>query len=336
MNEMQLVEEFRAVVAPPDPEALARSRAQVLGGAAHGQGGRRGRWPRLPGSWPKLALTGLAAAVTAAVVTVALAAPGGAPSHSGTNGLAARELAYRAADAAAARPYVRPGQWVYLKEKIVNWLTPYVGLTYRGWTTADGNRTTGLTVAGPHKGRWFLMGRCPRWQRGPDGGCLPFMIGAGTGRPVLIPITYADLKSLPRNPAALDRYLAGLPLRGAGPASYRELEILTALLFRYVTPSALTAELYRAVGDIPGVTVNRHVADVAGRVGIGFQLIEPPFPPADSAHWVDQLILNPKTYDLMGMQIFKTRPRRFSEPRHGLYGIAILQRTLVSGLGARP
>ena len=73
MNEMQLLEEFRAVVAPPDPGTLAQARARVLDGAAAGQASRRARWPRLPGRWPKLALTGLAAAATATAVTVALA-----------------------------------------------------------------------------------------------------------------------------------------------------------------------------------------------------------------------------------------------------------------------
>jgi hypothetical protein len=33
-----------------------------------------------------------------------------------------------------------------------------------------------------------------------------------------IPVSYTGLRSLPRSPVALDRYLAGLPLRGWGPA----------------------------------------------------------------------------------------------------------------------
>ena len=102
MNEMQLLEEFRAVVAPPDPGTLAQARARVLAGAAAGQASRRARWPRLPGRWPKLALTGLAAAATATAVAVALAAPGGTPSHPGAASPIARELAYRVADVAAA------------------------------------------------------------------------------------------------------------------------------------------------------------------------------------------------------------------------------------------
>jgi len=139
---------------------LAHARARVLAGAVAGQAHRRARRPRLLGSWPKLALTGLAAAAMAAAVTVALAVPGSAPSHPGTASLAARELAYRAADLAAAQPYVRPGQWVYTKEKVINWLTPFVGPTFLGWATADRSRTAGRDLTGPHKGQLFFM-RCP-------------------------------------------------------------------------------------------------------------------------------------------------------------------------------
>jgi hypothetical protein len=57
MNEMKLLEDFRAAVAPPDEELLARTRARVLGG---GQDGRGARGRRLPVSRPRLALTGLA------------------------------------------------------------------------------------------------------------------------------------------------------------------------------------------------------------------------------------------------------------------------------------
>jgi hypothetical protein len=48
-----------------------------------------------------------------------------------------------------------------------------------------------------------------------------------------------------------------------------------------------------------------------------------------------QLILNPKTYDLMGQQGFDTEQRRFSGPRHVRYGTAILKRALVSGPGVQ-
>lgn len=341
MNEMQLVEEFRAAVAPPDPETLTWARARVLGSTADRHASRRARWPRLPGSWPNLALAGLAAATVAAVVAVALAVPGGAPAHPGAAAPSAKELAYRVAGVAAARPNVRPGQWVYIKAKNVEMF----GGTFHWWTTADGTRGAGTDLTGPQKGKLFFM-PCPRWAKGRHGSCQAWMDGpAGLA---LIPVTYAGLKSLPRSPAALDRYLARLPLPGVrhgylarlplrdwGPAPYREFNIISALLFTYVMPPALTAELYRALGDIPGVTVDRHVVDVAGRTGIGFQITAPRSQDDAGVGVVDQLILNPKTYDLMGQQSFETGQRRPSVPRH-VYGRAILKTALVSGPGVRP
>ena len=52
MNEMKLLEDFRAAVAPPDEELLARTRARVLGGGAGWPGARGGGACRsaVPGS----------------------------------------------------------------------------------------------------------------------------------------------------------------------------------------------------------------------------------------------------------------------------------------------
>jgi hypothetical protein len=152
-----------------------------------------------------------------------------------------------------------------------------------------------------------------------------------------IPVTYAELTSLPRSPAALDRYLASLPLPGGGPAPFREFEIISALLITYLMPPPLTAELYRALGDIPGVTVDQHAVDVAGRAGIGFQITEPRTPPPDApVRSVAQLILDPKTYDLIGGQAFDINQHRPSVPRHSIAGTAILKTALVPGPGILP
>lgn len=331
MDEMQLLEEFRAVVAPPDPGTLAQARARVLDDAAAGQASRRTRWPRLAGRWPKLALTGLAAAATATAtaVTVALAAPGGAPSPPGAASLTVRQLAYRVADVAAARPAVRPGQWVYRKVKIAGSPTPVLARTSQAWMTADGTRSACLD-----KGKVLFM-PCLPWASGPHGGQAQMDVPHGV-RP--IPVTYAELSSLPRSPSALDRYLASLPLPGGGPAPFREFEIISALLMKYVMPPPLTAELYRALGDIPGVTVDQHAVNVAGRAGIGFQITQPRTPPSPDTpvRSVAQLILDPKSYDLIGEQVFETNQRRQSAPRHSAAGTAILRTALVSGPGILP
>jgi hypothetical protein len=337
MNEMQVLAEFRAAVAPPEPGTLAAARARVLD-AETGPGGRRAPGPRWR-MWPKLALTGLAAAATAAAVVVAIAAPGGA--HRGRAGAVnpvARELAYRVADAAAARPNVRPGQWVYWQEKTVTSARESAGPapegTFQVWTTADSA-----------KAAFLANGRVVPFPCGRDGdgaGCqsigqpVPMTLPNGQGTAVSgltgkVPVSYAGLRALPRDPGALDRYLAGLPLRGWGPGPVREFEVLKELLITYVMPPGLTAELYRALGNIPGVTVDRHAVDVAGRTGIGFQITLP----RSAGGAIDQLILDPATYQLMGQQLI-LGPSAGAAAGHVLSGTAILHTALVPGPGVTP
>ena len=47
---------------------------------------------------------------------------------------------------------------------------------------------------------------------------------------------------------------------------------IMGLLWNYVLPPKLAVELYRALTDIPGVTVNAHATDIAGLPGIAFEL----------------------------------------------------------------
>ena len=81
MDEMTLLEDFRAVVAPPSDAVLAQARAGMTDGAPIRDypGQRRLHWPRTRG---KLALTGLAGlARRAASVdgTLSLVSPPGGP-----------------------------------------------------------------------------------------------------------------------------------------------------------------------------------------------------------------------------------------------------------------
>jgi hypothetical protein len=310
MDEMLTLEEFRAAVAPPDDAVLARARAQMLDCGMAGQGGRRAWWPRLSGTRPRLALTGLAAVAAAAAVSVALVAPGSTPTRSAA--MTAKELAYRAAAAAAAQPAVAPGQWVYWRETT----EPYRA-TYQVWATADSTtpayilRQPGLAQPGQVPAASIRLRCANQFQLGPcqvvgHPGLLTFlggrdMLGQFGGQ---IPVSYAGLSSLPRNPLALDRYFGSLHLAVQQSAANREFRIIEDLLISYVMPPALTAELYRALGDVPGVTVNNHAVDVAGRTGLGFQISVPTYPPGPPAYQVDELVINPSTYELMGWQSF--------------------------------
>ena len=96
------------------------------------------------------------------------------------------------------------------------------------------------------------------------------------------------------------------------------------MLTSYVMPPRLTAELYRALGEIPGVTVNDQAVDVAGRPGVGF--ISPALPGAGNT----EIILSPRTYRLIGDDLL-LGPRR-----QLVSGTAILRETPVSGPGVWP
>jgi hypothetical protein len=335
MDEMKLLQEFRAAVTPPDDAVLARARAGMLERGTAGQGGRRARWPRLPGTRPRLALTGLAAAAAAAAVSVALVVPAGAPTRLAA--LTVRELAYRAAAAAAAQPAVPPGQWVYWKETLTGYVGQPVGphykpsrITYQVWTTADSDKAAFIV----HGSIRYL---CPS-QIDPDEACQtigqpsPLVLTLGGAQADInpIPVSYADLSSLPGNPVTLDRYFGSLHVLGESAAT-SEFQIIYDLVISYVMPPALTAELYRALGDVPGVTVNDHAVDAAGRTGVGFHFSVPVLPHQGTLqpHPFFQLILDPRTYEWMGYSF------SFSGLGAG-QSTAVLKSSLVSGPGVMP
>ena len=331
MDEMTVLEDFRAAVAPPSEAVLARVRTQMTGGVPGRSHPGRRRLYR-PGTRGKLILTGLgglAAAGTAAAVAMALTAPGTGPVHAGAANPVVKEMAYRVAAAAAARPEVAPGQWVYWQEKVPDH-------TYEVWTTADGTKAAYLS-----KGKVEPV-PCAQSIVNPGKSCQyigqPIVMaddqgkGAGIGETSgKIPVLYADLSSLPKDPVALGRYITDLPLRGWGPAPVREFEVIKDLLITYVMPPALTAELYRALGNIPGVTVDRHATDIAGRHGIGFKIALP----SEQSGGFDELILDPQTFALMGQQLTLGQAAG-AKAGQIVGGVAILKSALVSGPGRMP
>jgi hypothetical protein len=339
MDEMTLLKEFRTAVAPPDEMTLSRARGRVLEGGAPGRGRTSPRRLYRPGARGKLALTGLgglAAAATATAVAMTLTSSGAGPAGTGAATTLVKEMAYRAAAAAAARPEVPPGQWVYWQEK--SYASPDGALrpAFEVWTTADG---TGAALLSRSK---VMLLPCAQPSVGPRNSCQfigqPIVMtgdrgendgfGATSGK---IPVPYAGLSSLPRDPVALDRYLAALPLPGWGPVPVREFEILKELLTTYVMPPALTAELYQALGNIPGVTVDRHATDIAGRHGIGFRIALP----TSQGAGFDELILDPATFAVMGQQLTLGQAAGVKAGQIML-GTAVLKTALVSGPGKLP
>lgn len=270
----------------------------------------------------RIAAAGLAAAVVAGFIAAQLIAPGGVRP---AGMITVHELAYRAAAAAARQPRVRPGQWVFWQEKRAAGCSHCSTGSFEVWTTADSEHAA-----------WVYKGKVVSLGKGPfDGQPEPFVVPKG-GWTVdeltwNIPISYADLGSLPRDPGALVRYLGHLKLPGRpDPAPLRAFEIIQDLLTSYVMPPRLTAELYLALADISGVTADPHAVDVAGRHGTGFRMALP----AAEGGGLMEIIIDPVTFRLMGTDLIATAPAR--DIGRVMTGTAILRLALVSGPGVRP
>ena len=330
MNEMELLIRLRAEV---PPVVSARAEERFLAGV-RATGGERARARGVtalartaarmrdtPVRWRLAIAGGLTLALTAGLLGAATIKLGGGKPPASAN--AAELLSSRAAAAAAARPAVSPGQWIY-RQRLdrmlghgmlclrpgrhpVSGMCPSGIQKSEGWSTADGTRNA-----------WFYSGK----------------LITGGGPPA--PIRYADLGSLPPDPVAIVADIArkwAYPKTGGGPAS-AAFQGIFALLGYYALPPAVAAELYRALADIPGVTVNPHATDLAGRHGPAFTLTVKDRPGYD----VFELILNPHTYALMGfteaVHGVTTRDRHV----HLVFGseVAIVRQMPVSGPGQRP
>jgi hypothetical protein len=309
MDELDLLTKLRAEV----PLAAPSPRAEQLfrGGLAEIQSSERARssgraarrFSRLRGRRGFLSphaavVIGLAAAITAGILIGVL--PSGhraatvPPSQASPGAMSVQLLADLAAKAAQSGPSVPPGQWVYRK---VMFYPPGGGpeFTEDTWTTADGTKQYVGDVAG------------------------------GEGTMVTSP-TYSQLLSLPKNPAALDIYLAHLayPSPDATQANkdVADFSTIQTMLEDYVLPPALTAELYHALADIPTVTAKTGVTEIVGRSGIAFVL------PATPQSVNLEIIMSSADYRILADAAWGG-PVLFNE-------MAILSEAFVSGPGVLP
>jgi hypothetical protein len=276
----------------------------------------------------------VAAALSVAVaagLAVRLVAGGASPgSRNGT--LTVTELAYRTAAAAATQPDVSPGQWVY--RKLVEkgpLLLPAGRSVAKGTTVEQWNR------ADDTLGGYIINGKLEvgPWSR-------PFTLPDGQLMKIPLPkldVRYAELGSLPSNPAALVTYLSyihgSVQQQGSLAPKYRAyvaFAVINEMLINYVMPPQLTAEMYRALGDIPGITVDNNAVDLGGQHGVGFfsATVTSPGTPAEGGL---ELVINPSTYQAIGFQSSRDASGGSANVTEGS---AILRQALVSGPGVRP
>jgi hypothetical protein len=313
MNEMELLARLREEVPHGvSPHADHLFRAALAENLESGRAGvtrpahsliRRGRDAiRAFGPAWRLALTApLAAALAVGLVVGTRPAAGPAPT------LTAKLLADRAATAALSGPDVGPGQWVYRR-----YLSRPGTRGGELWATAD-DQSEAMYIQG-------TLLTCSR-----PATCHPAEIGGehfGLAWLGTSGISYADLGSLPADPRAL---LARLERICAARVNFapacHPFTIIGRLFTAYLMAPALTAELFQALGDVPGVTVVKDAVDLAGRPGVAFRI------PAPYGRGDEEIILNPSTYQVMGWDQLSA---------DGPEGTVVLAQAPVSGPGVRP
>ena len=320
MDDLDLLTKLRAEVplAAPSPraeqlfraglaETQSSERTRSSRPAARRFSGLRGRWGLLA---PRTAVAvGLAAAVTAGILIAVL--PSGQrpatvpPAQAGGKAMNVQLLADLAAKAAQSGPSVPPGQWVYRK---VMFYPPR--MTEDTWTTADGTKQ---------------------------------YVGGGMGT-TDTSVKYSQLGSLPKDPAALDAYLAYLsyPNPDATKANkdVADFSTIEIMLSTYVLPPALTAELYHALADIPTITARKDVTDIDGRSGVAFVL------PATPQSVNSEIILSSTDYRMLAQADWGNGGPTKRHVVNGTFigesgpvlfnAMAILSEAFVSGPGVLP
>jgi hypothetical protein len=253
MNEMGLLEDLCAAVAPADPGHLSAARARVLGatsgfgpgGAARDRVPARARRGAMAATWPRLALSGAIAVTAAAALVVAGGIPFGGPNGLAPPASAAQVLQRAAAAAAADRalPVPRDDQFVYVKttgvaELVTRWPAlqapkTHISRTGKGYVHRSGKVLQLSTI--PHA---LLRYTDETWTsaNGTKDGLVrerpcnehPLSLGGGTmlraceygvswgSSPESAgppPYTYAWLRTLPTTAAKLLTYFGGAHIK---------------------------------------------------------------------------------------------------------------------------
>jgi hypothetical protein len=260
MNDLRALIDFRADTPEPGPDRLDRIARRWTSASASGpRPARRPAW--------RPAIVGLVLAVTAtAVATGAVGIRSGGPDdRGGPRATTASEFLLSAANAVErnAAPDPRPDQWVYRKTKDVR----------RGMDRRTGRLTEPQTI---RKELW-VKADATRAAIAWDNGEWHFMsnLGGGNGEPAVE--VAKRLRSLPRDPDALLRLAYDENPSADGDPDRRDWNAWTYLIGilgtdETVVPADLTAAVYRAIARVPGVRLERGVADAAGRRGVALSM----------------------------------------------------------------
>jgi hypothetical protein len=306
----------------------ARPRVRLLSGGAGAHG--LPRWWKL--AVPGVLAVGLAAALAAIFLprgTGTSAGPAAEGPPAGVT-MSAQVLADIAGKAVLSQQPVKPDQWVY--QKIETYSAPVSGISHTRpskpvqiqtqWVMADGANAQWGPVDGHMIGGLVLTGP-------PAKGDEKILAAAAA--------SYAKLGSLPKDPAALEAYFAGktaYPHPTPVLRAEQAYSAIQSMLSSEILPPGLTAELYHALADVPGVIAKKNVKDISGQTGVEFILPQSPYNVNLGT------ILSATTYQYLGQATWSGHPPYVWEKdgqSSGSYDEEVLlAQALVSGPGKLP
>ncbi|TDD82166.1 hypothetical protein E1293_17105 [Actinomadura darangshiensis] len=295
MNDLDILREAWAEPAPPADTSRTAARTALLERASGTTKARRSRLPRF--SVRLVAVGALAAAVAIGVTVVQTG--GGTDEHGRPRPVVpgiptgpvadASQALERAALAAEARPFTppRPDQWIYVESQSRKSRgkpngalskNPHDTAVFRNWKRADGKKVADL-----------------------EDGKLRF---AGT-MPTTPPSDYATLAALPTDPSALLHWFYK-EMGGLGDNEEERYDVaygmLGTMLRDNVLPPRTEAAAFRAIKQIPGVTLVKGRVDAAGRPALALGRL--------SEGWLhEELLLDPSTYAYLGERAVAVKDR---------------------------
>jgi hypothetical protein len=305
MNDLDLVRTLRADVPATASARVAAGRDRLLASIASPS-------PRVRHPW-HLALPVAAVTAAAAVAAIVVLGNGGRPpapsasrpaAHPATSGrisLSTRVLT-TAADKVVSEPVTEPpdGQWIYTKS--LQTQTGQAAQSDENWTRFDGLETAYFQNA------QLIVHRDNMGRMSVPANVSALAVYDDDATPLT---AYNALASLPSSPAAILTTVGGIV--GTTPREWEnwssgsavseliprnqgqaEFDYLAQLLWNAYAAAPATAEanVYRAMADIPGVTVKTDLTNAVGRAAIG----------VSANAGVSWLLLDPQTYQVNGIR----------------------------------
>jgi hypothetical protein len=283
MNELDILRDAWPTPEAPSPAARERVRADLLARTARGA---RRRWsPRVA------AVAALAIAATTGLVAVQNAGDGQSPSPLPAVPVASAAVLEAAAQAAEDDRFTPPrdDQWIYTRDKSSEAVPAF---REEHWRRADG----GGVAFYDNSGKLHVEMLRPRAGRKP----VPFGPLAG----------YRQIAALPTDPDELRRWAYGLTdnIEGGGSTEHAEVYgIFEGMLADNVLPPDLKAAIFRALKQVPGVTVDN--VEVNGRRVYAL---------GQTDDWLRQeLLLDAASYDYVGQSGTVVRDTTISPEKAG-------------------